>query len=125
MRIHCLSATTEGKTIDKIRVSSRTAAAMAVILSVVVYLHSLGNGFALDDTGDIVENAAVHGLANSGEILTSPYRSRVPPQRSPYRPLTSLTYALNWSVGPEAPALPRIQRGDSCLQYRAGIAGYR
>ena len=61
---------------DKIGVSSRTAAAMAVILSLVVYLPSLGNGFALDDTGDIVENTAVHGLANSGEILTSPYRGR-------------------------------------------------
>ena len=84
---------------DKIGVSSRTAAAMAVILSLVVYLPSLGNGFALDDTGDIVENTAVHGLANSGEILTSPYRGRVLPQRSPYRPLTSLTYALNWSMG--------------------------
>ena len=88
---------------DKIRVSSRTAAAMAVILSLVVYLPSLGNGFALDDTGDIVENTVVHGLANSSEILTSPYRGRVPPERSPYRPLTSLTYALNWSMGSGSP----------------------
>ena len=77
---------------DKIRGSSRTAAATAVILSLVVYLPSLGNGFALDDTGDIVENTAVHGLANSGAILTSPYR-----------PLTSLTYALNWSMGSGSP----------------------
>ena len=89
----------------KIRVSSRTAAVVAVILSLVVYLPSLGNGFALDDTGDIVENTTVHGLANTGEILTSPYRGRVPPQRSPYRPLTSLTYALNWSMG-SGSALP-------------------
>ena len=87
----------------KIRVSSRTAAAIAAVLALVVYLPSLGNGFALDDTGDIVENTAVHGLANTGEILTSPYRGRVPPGRSPYRPLTSLTYALNWSMGSGSP----------------------
>ena len=87
----------------KLRVSSRTAAAMAVVLSLVVYLPSLGNGFALDDAGDIVENATVHGLANAGEIVTSPYRGRVPPERSPYRPLTSLTYALNWSMGSGSP----------------------
>jgi hypothetical protein len=72
---------------------------IAVAWSVVVYLPSLGNGFALDDTGDIVENTTVHGLANTGAILTSPYRGRVPAGRSPYRPLTSLTYALNWSMG--------------------------
>ena len=86
-----------------IRVSSRTAAMVAVILSLVVYLPSLGNRFALDDTGDIVENETVHGLTNTGEILTSPYRGRVPPERSPYRPLTSLTYALNWSMGSGSP----------------------
>ncbi len=87
----------------KVRVSSRSAAVIAVVWSLVVYLPSLGNGFALDDTGDIVENTTVHGLANTGEILTSPYRGRVPPQRSPYRPLTSLTYALNWSMGSGSP----------------------
>lgn len=57
---------------SKIRFSSRTAAAIAAALALVVYIPSLGNEFALDDTGDIVENTAVHGLANTGEILTSP-----------------------------------------------------
>ena len=88
---------------SEIGMSPRSAAAVAVVLALVVYLPSLGNGFALDDTGDIVENATVHGLANTGEILTSPYRGRVPPGRSPYRPVTSLTYALNWSMGSGSP----------------------
>ena len=87
----------------KIRLSSRTAAAIALALALVVYFPSLGNGFALDDTGDIVENVTVHGLENAAEILTSPYRGRVPPGRSPYRPMTSLTYALNWSMGSGSP----------------------
>jgi len=83
--------------------SPRSAAAVAVILALVVYLPSLGNGFALDDTGDIVENTAVHGLTNTAKVLSSPYRGRVPPGRSPYRPVTSLTYAPNWSMGSGSP----------------------
>jgi hypothetical protein len=83
--------------------SSRTALAVAAALAVVVYLPSLGNGFALDDTGDIVENTAVHGLANGLDIVTSPYRGRVPAGRSPYRPVTSLSYALSWSMGSGSP----------------------
>ena len=88
---------------NEIGMSPRSAAAVAVILALVVYLPSLGNGFALDDTGDIVENTAVHGLTNTAEVLSSPYRGRVPPGRSPYRPVTSLTYALNWSMGSGSP----------------------
>ena len=83
--------------------SPRSAAAIAVVLALVVYLPSLGNGFAYDDVGDIVENTMVHDLANTGEILTSPYRGAVPPGRSPYRPVTSLTYALSWSMGSGSP----------------------
>ena len=83
--------------------SPRSAAAIAVALALVIYLPSLGNGFAHDDDGDIVGNTTVHGLANTGEILTSPYRGAVPAGRSPYRPVTSLTYALNWSMGSGSP----------------------
>ncbi len=59
----------------------------------------MGNGHALDDVGDIVENTAVHGVGNTAEILTSPYRRHVPPGRSPYRPITSLSYAVSWTNG--------------------------
>ena len=88
---------------SEIGMSPRNAVAAAVVMALVVYLPSLGNGFALDDTGDIVENTTVHTLANTGDILTSPYRGRVPPGRSPYRPVTSLTYALNWTMGSGSP----------------------
>jgi tetratricopeptide (TPR) repeat protein len=76
---------------------------LSVLLAVVVYLPSLGNGHAFDDLGDIVENTAVHGIGNAAEILTTPYRARVPPVRSPYRPITSLSYAVSWSMGDGAP----------------------
>ncbi len=83
--------------------SPRSAAAVTLVLALVVYFPSLGNNFAYDDVPDIVENTMVHGLANTGEILTSPYRGGVPPGRSPYRPVTSLTYALSWSMGSGSP----------------------
>lgn len=76
---------------------------LAVLLAVVVYLPSLRNAHALDDVGDIVENTAVHGLSNTAQILTSPYRGQVPPGRSPYRPITSLSYALSWTMADGAP----------------------
>ena len=88
---------------SEIGMSPRNAVAAAVVMALVVYAPSVGNGFAFDDVGDIVENTAVHTLANTGDILTSPYRGRVPPGRSPYRPVTSLTYALNWTMGSGSP----------------------
>ena len=81
------------------RLSPVAAVALAALLALVVYLPSLGNGHALDDERDIVANTAIHGLGNAAEILTSPYRGRVPPARSPYRPITSLSYAVSWTMG--------------------------
>lgn len=83
--------------------STLGAVALTAMLAVAVYVPSLGNGYAFDDVGDIVENAAVHGVGNAGEILTSPYRGRVPAGRSPFRPITSLSFALSWSMGDGAP----------------------
>jgi hypothetical protein len=80
-----------------------TAVWLAVLASVVVYIPSLSNGFALDDIGDIVDNTAVHGVLHVGEILSSPYRSDVPAGGSPWRPLTSLSFALSWSMGNGSP----------------------
>ncbi len=57
----------------------------------------------MDDVGDIVENTAVHGIGNTAEILSSPYRGHVPPGRSPYRPITSLSYAVSWTMGDGGP----------------------
>jgi tetratricopeptide (TPR) repeat protein len=76
---------------------------LAGLVSVVVYIPSLSNGFALDDIGDIVDNTTVHDLHHVGKIVSSPYRSDVPPAGSPWRPLTSLSFALSWSVGSGSP----------------------
>lgn len=78
---------------------TRWAPILAALVAAFVYLPSLGNGFALDDVGDIVENSVVHPDQSPIAVVLSPYRGHVPPQRSPYRPLTSLTIWLNGSFG--------------------------
>lgn len=70
-----------------------------VLLAAVPYLGTLGFGFALDDRAEIVENAHVRSLANVREILLSPLLAghglegvRL------YRPLTTLTYAVDQAI---------------------------
>lgn len=70
-----------------------------VLLAIVPYLRTLGHGFVLDDRAEIVENAHVRSLANWRGILLSPLLAghglegvRL------YRPLTTLTYAVDQAV---------------------------
>lgn len=81
------------------------AGAGVVLLAVLVHLPSLRHGFALDDLRDIQENEAVHGLGRLGDLLLSPYRSDIPPGRSPYRPVTSVSFALSWALGGGSPVV--------------------
>jgi len=75
----------------------------AALLALVVYLPSLGNGFAFDDEGDIRENPTIVDASGPMDVLLSPYRGQVPPQRSPYRPVTSLSLWMNWVAGGDGP----------------------
>lgn len=82
---------------------SARATALVALVALVVYLPSLSNGFALDDIRDIRDNPAVVNADGAWDVLASPYRGAVPPARSPYRPVTSLTYWLNWTSTGSAP----------------------
>jgi len=81
------------------------AGACVALLAVLVHLPSLQDGFALDDVRDIQENEAVHGLGRLGDLLLSPYRADIPPARSPYRPVTSASFALSWALGGGSPVV--------------------
>lgn len=81
------------------------AGAGVALLAVLVHLPSLHDGFALDDVRDIQENEAVHGLGRLGDLLLSPYRADIPPGRSPYRPVTSVSFALSWALGGGSPVV--------------------
>ena len=87
------------------KVSSRQSlwGLAAAALAAVLYLPSLGSGFAWDDVRDVQDNEAVHGTRGMFSHLVAPYRTDVPAIRSPYRPLTSMSFAINWQIGGGSP----------------------
>lgn len=76
---------------------------VVAVVAVLVYLPSLDGGFAWDDVRDVQENGAVHGTRGLLSHLVRPYRTDVPAVRSPYRPLTSMSFAISWELGGGSP----------------------
>lgn len=83
----------------------RTAAAFAsvVVVAGLVFVNSLGNGFALDDVGIIENNEQVHGLKHLAQAVTGPYWPTGASERGLYRPLTLATFAVDWEIGGGSP----------------------
>lgn len=72
-------------------------AGSAALLAILVYANSLANGFAYDDVPIVESRDLVHGLGRIPELLTTEYW----PARfgsGLYRPLTMLSFALDWST---------------------------
>jgi hypothetical protein len=78
---------------------SARRAALVGLVAFVAYLPSLANGFALDDVPAVQQDERIRSLANVPSLLTAPYLTYMPVARSPYRPLTTVSYALSWAVG--------------------------
>jgi tetratricopeptide (TPR) repeat protein len=75
------------------------AAAVAAVLSVVVYANSLGNGLVHDDTNAIERNEAVRSLTDWRTILLTPsWKLRGDPTTISYRPLTTWTFAVDYAL---------------------------
>ena len=68
--------------------------AAAVLLAVGAYAISVGHGFVYDDVHVIQANPDLHSIANWWAIVTSPWWG---PEA--YRPLTALTFAVDWTIG--------------------------
>ncbi|MGD8869083.1 MAG: hypothetical protein PVI01_15755, partial [Gemmatimonadales bacterium] len=67
------------------------------LLAFLVFANSLANGFAYDDVWIIQNRELVHGLTHLPELLTTDYwASRF--GSGLYRPLTLLTFALDWQM---------------------------
>lgn len=80
------------------RVEVRQHALAAALLALVLYSNSLANGFVLDDTFLIVGNPRLNDLSWIPSLLASDYWAPSM-EAGLYRPLTSLTYALNHFIG--------------------------
>jgi len=81
----------------------RRALLAVCALAVLVFLNSLGNGFAQDDRPIIEWNPHVHGVGSVLEAVTTPYWPNTPSRLALYRPVTSATYAVDWSIWGGAP----------------------
>lgn len=85
---------------------SPTAAALVTgLLAVVVYLNSLGNGFALDDVPIVLENDAIHQLSELPEALELSYWGEERGRGSGlWRPVTTTVLAVQWALWEDEPA---------------------
>lgn len=72
-------------------------------LAFLVSLNALGNGFVQDDRPIIEWNTSVHGVSQLGTAVTSPYWPSTPLRVALYRPVTSASYAVDWSLWRGAP----------------------
>lgn len=75
------------------------AAALVAVVALLQYAGTLSYGAAWDDTRFVFESGARGGVAAIPELVTSPFLRDLPAGRSPYRPLTAASYALDWSLG--------------------------
>jgi len=68
------------------------------LLALVLYLPALRNGFAYDAVALVEEDARIHSLDQPGELLTSSYWPFGQATLALYRPLVTLSFALDWAV---------------------------
>lgn len=73
------------------------------MLAVIVYLNTLGHGFALDDYAAIIDNQVTRkGIPALGEIFSTSYRhGYVMIADELYRPLPKAIYAVLWDIWPD------------------------
>jgi tetratricopeptide (TPR) repeat protein len=72
--------------------------ALAVfVLSCSLYAGAAGHGFVHDDEPLILNNPSIRGLGNAATLLASDYWE--PRSSGLYRPVTALSFALNFSLG--------------------------
>jgi tetratricopeptide (TPR) repeat protein len=65
-----------------------------------VYGNALGNGFVIDDRAFVEQNPIIRDLANVPRMFTSGFwESTSASVRALYRPIVSVSYALNYAVG--------------------------
>jgi tetratricopeptide (TPR) repeat protein len=75
------------------------ACAAAILLIVAAYANSLGNAFHFDDSHVIESNLFLRSLGNVPRFFTDPNTFSSLPQNATYRPLVTLSLALDYAWG--------------------------
>jgi len=74
------------------------SAACAALLVVCAYANFFHNDFHFDDSHVIVENAAIHSLNQWTRFFTDPHTFSSQPSNATWRPLVTLSFALDYAV---------------------------
>jgi protein O-mannosyl-transferase len=82
--------------------STRNAAVLVLLFSIALYLPSAWNGFAYDDNPVIRMDPRIHDLAAAWQLFLQPYW--LIEDLGLYRPLASLSYAIDWAISGGRPA---------------------
>jgi tetratricopeptide (TPR) repeat protein len=75
------------------------AAVGCLALLLAAYANSLGNAFHFDDSHVVVDNLYVRSLANAGRFFTDVRTVSALPQNQTYRPLVTLSLAVDYFLG--------------------------
>lgn len=98
-------------------------AAGFAVLAFLLYANTLGHGYVLDDPLAIGENEYVkQGFAGIPELLTHHYRAGTEGANASallYRPLSLITFAIEWSLAPGQPFLGHLM---NVLWYALTVA---
>lgn len=86
------------------RLTRRACLVLACAAALAAYAQSLGNGFAYDDVPVILLDTRVHSLGNLPAILARPYWAAAGAELAIWRPLTTLSFAADWSLSGGSPA---------------------
>jgi len=76
------------------------ATLIPALVALLIYLPALRNGFALDDITIVRDNFRIHSLSTLPQALSLPYWYE---EGHLYRPLTTLSFAIEWAVGGGSP----------------------
>ena len=116
----------EIKTTKSVGISSRTMVFVSLLLSFLFYGNSISNGYSLDD--DLVTTTDRHhhenvekGISGIKAIFTSNYAIDGK-QNYEYRPLVTLSYAIEWSLFSDSPNRPQISHFINVILY--GFCGF-
>lgn len=82
--------------------STRVLAGVVFVVAALVYLPSTGNGFAYDDEVIIALDSRLHDLSLAPRIFVQSYWPN--PDVGLYRPLASLSFAVDWAIAGASPA---------------------
>lgn len=72
---------------------------VAALLVIAAYANSLHNDFHFDDSHVIVNNAYIRSLRNVPAFFTDAHTFSSLPQNATYRPLVSLSFAIDYAAG--------------------------